>query len=475
MSVDSAVIDPQTPRHADPQPGRDPDGPASGTGRVLVKTAVIAGAVLTALVTAGMAAGLVPVGSRAGNYAYRYVRSFSPDILWPFAAATAVVIGALWLSRRTHHRFERTTVAGWMLLGVPLQLQLRTYDEVPLSGLVASNRANGFLAPAQQYTAGQFLRAHGDIAGDLPTHARTNMPGKTLLYHLLNAFTDSAQTMGVMIIAVSSISALLIYLIARDLLHDPRTALYSLALALLVPGKLYFLPILNVVSPVPILLALWLFVRYLHRPHWAFAAALGAALYLTVLFEPLPLTMGLIFAALLAWALATKLMAWAAALRLIAVTAAVLAAGHAGMRMVFGYDTIANFTYVYADAHAFNGNGHRPYRVWVVRNLWDFTLSTGVAATIASAAGTLAALRQPRNHPIAVLALSGVAVLVFLDLFGVNRGETVRLWIFLAVFMQITAAWLCAQTAKLWPVTLLVTATVLQAAIGMAMVGFVRV
>ncbi|WP_144127931.1 hypothetical protein [Catellatospora sichuanensis] len=475
MSVDSAVLDPQTPHHEAPGHGRDPVESASAAVPVLLKTAVIGGVVLTVLVAAGMAARVVPVGSRAGNYSYRYVRSFSPDILWPFVIAAAVVIGALWLSRRTHRRFEWATVAGWLLLAVPLQLLLRTYDEVSLSGLVASNRANGFLAPAQQLTAGQFLRAHGDIAADLPTHARTNMPGKTLLYHLLNAFTDSAQAMGVMIIAVSSISALLIYLIARDLLHDPRTALYALALAVLVPGKLYFLPILNVVSPVPILLALWLLVRFLHRPHWAYAAAVGAVLYLTVLFEPLPLAMGLIFAALLGWAVATKLLTWPAALRLIAVTAAALAACHVGMHMVFGYDTIANFAYVFADAHSFNGNGHRPYQVWVVRNLWDFTLCAGLAATVAIAAGTLAALRQPRNSPIAALALSGVGVLVFLDLFGVNRGETVRLWIFLAVFLQLTAAWLCARTAKLWPVAVLVTGTALQAAVGMAMVGFVRV
>jgi hypothetical protein len=74
-----------------------------------------------------------------------------------------------------------------------------------------------------------------------------------------------------------------------------------------------------------------------------------------------------------------------------------------------------------------------------------------------------------------VLALSAAAVLVAIDLIGVNRGETVRLWIFLAVFWQLPAAWLCARTSRLWPVALVTTATVLQAAVGLAMIGFVRI
>jgi hypothetical protein len=48
--------------------------------------------------------------------------------------------------------------------------------------------------------------------------------------------TDSPAAVGVLVIAASSISALLIYLIARDLL-DQRTALYALVLAILVPGS----------------------------------------------------------------------------------------------------------------------------------------------------------------------------------------------------------------------------------------------
>ena len=44
------------------------------------------------------------------------------------------------------------------------------------------------------------------------------------------------------------------------------------------------------------------------------------------------------------------------------------------------------------------------------------------------------------RKPIAVFSLAMTAVLLAIDLIGVNRRETIRLWIFLACFFQIPAA-----------------------------------
>lgn len=439
-----------------------------------LRWAVLSGAVLTAVVTVGMAFRLVPVGSHSGHYTYHYVRLFSWEMMWPFVLVAGAVIGGLWLSRRWHARRQWTVVTGWLVSAVPMQLLLRTYDDVPLADLVGSNRANGFLAPAQQWSAWQFLNSENDLVGDLTSHAHANMAGKTIFYHLLTMLTDSPAVMGVLVIAVSSLSALLIYLIARDLL-DHRAALYALVLSIIVPGKLYFLPILNVVSPVLVLLALWLHVRYLRRTRWYYALAVGVMVYVSAFFEPLPLALGLVFAALLTWALTTRRTTWAATARLVGGALAGFFACHAVMRLTLGYDLFANFAFAFADAYDYNDDGRRPYGVWVVRNLWDFAIGTGLAVAVLVAVGVFAALRRGIARPAAVLAVSSVAVLAVLDLLGVNRGETIRLWIFLAVFWQITAAWMCARTTRLWPIAVVTAAAVLQGAIGMAMMGFVRI
>jgi hypothetical protein len=112
--------------------------------------------------------------------------------------------------------------------------------------------------------------------------------------------------------------------------------------------------------------------------------------------------------------------------------------------------------------------------VWVVRNVWDFGVCAGMATAVLILVGAWEAVRGGIARPAAVLTLTGLAVLAFLDLAGINRGETVRLWIFIAAFLQIIPAWLCARTPKLWPFVTLLAVTVLQAAVGLAMIAFVK-
>ncbi|MBV1851216.1 glycosyltransferase family 39 protein [Catellatospora tritici] len=442
------------------------------TGRL--RWVAVAACAAGVLVSLGMMAHLVPVGSRAGHYRYHYLRLFSPDILWPFLVTALVASVGLWLSHRWYERRRLVVVAAWLAAAVPMQLLIRGNDDIALQDLVTSQRANGFLEPARAYGIWEFLSGQADIGAALDSHARTNMAGKTVFYQVLVALTDSPAAMGVLTVAASSLSCLLVYLLAAELL-DHRTALYALALSILVPGRLFFLPILNTVSPVPILLALWLFVRFLRRPRRGDAVALGAFLYGTMFFEPLPLALGVVFVALLGWAKAGGRLSWPDTGWLIGLAVAGFAACYAAMRLVVGYDLASNFAYVLDDARGFNGDGHRPYGVWVVRNLWDFAIAAGLPTVLLVAAGVVDAVRRGPWRAGAVLAASAAVTLVVLDLLGVNRGETVRLWIFLAVLWQIPAAWLCARTARLWPIVAVVSATALQAATGMAMIAFVRV
>jgi hypothetical protein len=100
-----------------------PQAPAPGVPP-LVKWPVLAGAGLSLLVAVGMAARVTPIGSHAGRFWYKYIHPFSWQLVWPAAAVLATVLGLLWLTRRTHWRFEWAPVLGWLIAAVPLQLLL---------------------------------------------------------------------------------------------------------------------------------------------------------------------------------------------------------------------------------------------------------------------------------------------------------------------------------------------------------------
>jgi hypothetical protein len=66
-----------------------------------------------------------------------------------------------------------------------------------------------------------------------------------------------------------------------------------------------------------------------------------------------------------------------------------------------------------------------------------------------------------------------LGVLLVTDLLGVNRGEEIRLWIVLACFFQIPTACVCARLERRAAIALVISTTVLQDALGTAMIGFI--
>jgi hypothetical protein len=64
-------------------------------------------------------------------------------------------------------------------------------------------------------------------------------------------------------------------------------------------------------------------------------------------------------------------------------------------------------------------------------------------------------------------------MLAAVDLIGVNRGEVIRLWIFLGCLFQIPAAYVCARLDSRAAAVLVLGTTLLQDALGSSMVGFI--
>jgi len=208
-----------------------------------------------------------------------------------------------------------------------------------------------------------------------------------------------------------------------------------------------------------------------------------------LLFEPLPFVTGLIFLAFLGkYLLAGELDRFHLIKIMVYVPGAFLLT-HLVLLGTLGFDILAAFSFAMDDARSFNATTGRSYRLWVVHNLKDFFLNMGIAQSalfvislgaanwkvatlLLQRTGTRGEFRAYllRNDVVLLMAFS--LVLLVLDLLGVNRGETIRLWIFLGVILQIVAARYCAVGRRFWVFALVLALTILQAALCLSAVAF---
>jgi hypothetical protein len=439
------------------------------------------GLLLSVAASASIASRWLLLGSIEGRWVYGYeygqaltVRTF---VVVLFVSATAAVL--LRFTAPAPPRGDWRILLLWLAAGLVLQVLLRSLTPVALESLFVSDTANSFYGFSQQYDAGDLLSRFNRVSPQAPWHARGNMPGKVMLVYALGSITPRTDILPWLVVAVSNLGALLVYQFARDLFEDRRVALYSAVLYLFVPAKLLFFPLMNTVTPVFVLVCACILLRWLRTGGTWWAIALGASLYALVFFEPLPLVMGLPFVVLSLRAIAMgQLSCRRYAAQAVAVAAAFVAVAEA-VHATTNFDVFRGFQQIATHAVEFNATEARPYRVWIAGNLEEFLFGVGLCQAAAFAGALLAGLRGGATlrgalmQPVTTFCIALLAVLVAVDLIGVNRGEVIRLWIFLACFFQIPAASACATLRHRAAVLALLTVTILQAAIGVATIGFV--
>ncbi len=74
--------------------------------------------------------------------------------------------------------------------------------------------------------------------------------------------------------------------------------------------------------------------------------------------------------------------------------------------------------------------------------------------------------------PIVLFAAALIVMLLALDLSGINRGEVIRLWIFLACLFQVPAAYVCVRLQTRVAFLIVLMLTIVQSALGTATIGF---
>jgi hypothetical protein len=464
--------------------GRRPEVtiPDRGSRRVL-QVSVAVGILLSIAATVAVASRWLLLGSFEGRWVYGYEdgASFTARAFLIVLLVSAVAAALLrWtVPHPTRPRRDWMIVLLWIAAALALQATLRSLTPFALESLFISDTANSFYGFSHQYDAGDLLSRFNRISPQAPWHARGNMPGKVMLVYALRLFTSRTDILPWLVMLVSNLGALLIYLFVRDLLEDRKTALHSAVLYLFVPAKLLFFPLMNTVTPVPVLACACILLRWLHTGRTWWPAALGICLYTLVFFEPLPLVMGLLFAALSLRAIAIGRISFARYAAQAAVVVIIFAATSKAVYFTTNFDLLRAFGQIGAHAIEFNATENRPYAVWLVGNLEEFLFGVGPFQAAAFAGALLAGLpargrwRAWLARPFTALCLGLAGVLIAVDLIGVNRGEAIRLWIFLACFFQIPAAYVCARLNGTGVLALVVATCALQVAAATAMIRFV--
>lgn len=443
--------------------------------------------------TAGVVLGLVTrtlvFGSHAGRWVYPFVQGATPGaILLALLFGLGLPLAYEWSARRADSR-AAAVVAAWMLLGCCFQVAVRELYPIPMRRIVAGAGCNSFFTATLQHAPIDVITKYEAVAPTLPLHAQANMPGKLFVYYFLERFSRDPETLAFAIVALSTFGGALVFAVARRLFHDGRVATLAMVLSLIFPAMVAFQPLLNTVTPIFVLLSIWLWTVYLDRRQDRYLWLLGASLYLQMFVDPLTFVLGIVFLGVLAERLASGACSAAMLWRSAVIPVAGFLGVHAVMRFTAGFDIVSVFVSLWKAAAAFNQAADRPYAVWVVHNLKDFFLGVGaapsLAALLAPALICRAMIRARRadrrsgmlqrclSAPGSAFTASFFLCLLVIDLAGINRGEVTRLWIFLGVFLQMAAAQSLVAFLGGAAARISIGALAVQTALTASMVGFI--
>lgn len=441
-------------------------------------------------------------GSYAGGWTYHYYEniswrpeSFIIPLFLSIGHLSLIYFSIQFLSRKNSLASEWIVISYWLIYGFLSQLFLYSLNPYSLQYTITNATANEYWHAATQITPSSLLKNYFQSTEPF-NHVKANLPGKVLFYHLLLAITKSTKGLGLLIVFFSISGLIPIYFMIRTLFNR-TSAILAIAFFTLVPSKVECLPILNTISPLWGIIDLFLFIHYLHFRKWPILILLGVMIYLTFIFEPLPMTMGLIGIGLLINFFIKRSITTTQLFTIFSLSLLGFVTTFLVFKLLFHFDLYSAFRHILEINSALISNQSRHYNIWVTRALVELGVSAGVPqAIIFSGLFFRCIYLKIKLVPWQTedwLVFSVAAVLLFIDLAGVTCGENTRLWIFIATLFQLpVAVWLgqnieksecIAPAKKLWRqkflsfnyllLILLVVGVIFQTAITITKVGFV--
>lgn len=451
-----------------------------GSTRRELWTTLVGGLLLSCVVSYRVATRSLVLGSPEGGWVYEYRYGFQPQSLAVFAIVWACCAVLAMVSLAEVRRREWRVVMMWLAVGLLSQAVLRALTAHTMEALFLGDGSNGFYQPTLQYRGLELLREFDRLRPALPEHPGTNMPGKLMLIYALELVSMRPAVLAWLVVAVSNLGGILLYLFVRDFLQDRETALLSLIFYLFVPAKLLFFPVLNTVTPVFALACAWLWMRLLQSQEVKYAVALGAAAYAVVFFEPTPSVMGLLFVFLTGYAMRRGDVGWRTVVSMSGIMVLAFISTDVLVIAVFRFNLVTTLQAIASHAVEFNTRVQRPYGSWVGQNLLDLAFGMGILQAVLFGGSVGGAFRhlsrrmRGADGRLAAFCLGTAVTILATDVAGINRGEVVRLWIFLACFAQVPAAYVCARLNSSVAVMLVLATTLLQVALSTSMLAFAQ-
>jgi hypothetical protein len=383
------------------------------------------------------------------------------------AAPFLLIVGVVWSANRTP---SRVPIWFWLAaLGIAnFCLQLFSVLADPrgperIMQIVGSANATSYFTDAQSIQHLKDWLSHFDGAA-LHGHSATHPAGPVVFYYMFFRLfgPDVGALLGGCAVGLAArFGVAVMYHFAGLWSAAQPVRLLASAFYALLPGLTVFFPELDQVYPIFSMLLILIFVKALSKSGawYRYALALGAVLFTASFFAYNLLTIGAFLLYYGLWWLWREGRSAAAALTILrtaAVSLVVAALLYLLLWATTGYNPAAALRHALKMQDVTARWLDRPYRIFVFTDLYDFALAAGIIA-VPILWFYLSKLRDEfKAEPNgAALTIIGLATVLTVDVSGLLRGETARVWLFLQPLLVAPVAVELARARWPWRVSIL--------------------
>ena len=314
-----------------------------------------------------------------------------------------------------------------------------------LDAIVTSPNATSYFTDARRIDDIATWLANFHLAG-LELHSSTHPPGPILFYSaFIGMFgaAGAARAGGIALGAIATLAIPLLYAFGGLWSRDRRERLLSCAMYALMPAAVAFFPEFDQIYPVFAMLVALTWIGALRGSPMQ-AVAFGAVVFAMTFFAWNLLAM-LAFVGLYSLYFLRRERGSVDAVRRVGAAAmsalATFVLLEIALRLATGYDAPRSLAHALAMQREQAALIDRPWWACVLLDPYDFLLGAGVlAAPLLAFFLVRARADASRGREDVALSLIGLATILAVDLSGLLRAETARVWLFLQPFAIVPAA-----------------------------------
>ncbi len=289
---------------------------------------------------------------------------------------------------------------------------------------------------------------------DLRLHSSTHPPGPILFYYFWISLLgpEAGATVGGCAVGlIGSLGILILYRLAALWTDDVRERLTACAFYSLMPALILFFPEFAQAYPIASMPIAFFWIRSL-QGRLLDGLWLGITLFAAAFFAYNLLAMG---AFMVLYALSHlhrsgwRRDSWLALGRSSLLSMSTCFLLFSLLMLLMGYDPIHSFRQALANQGALAARLARPYAACLFFDLYDFALGAGIMAVPLAFFHLRDGLKEFRwDRQEVVLSLVGILTILAVDLTGLLRAETARVWLFLQPFLVLPAALELARSPR---------------------------